>query len=256
MIPTIIPIRIEILWLSITGLSHPATDFVKAYAKSRWTGIRETTSSIVALNKDGSEIWMAIDGFKTTVVSTRNATTQLQAVENKLCYNIDWKPDVDLLSKEQAQIYCEQGSQAMEEPAQFYKEMDFLLMIFITRAIDPILSREPESLKPHVRKYLDWMVQQRELFDISLPPFSSSNWNGHKTTDAVYITELCNRIESSCAQGKFFVTVGRNLLAILSGELDPLDLLFRGDLVKGHYAEVVRITPLISFPFTSSQQGL
>jgi acyl transferase domain-containing protein len=239
LMPTVIPIHIEKLWLSSTGLSHPATEFVKAFAKTKWTGIRETASSIVALDKDAGEILVTVEGLKATVVSSREATTQLQVVENKLCYYVDWKPDVDLLTKEQAQMYCEQAFQATEEPIQFYEDIDFLLTVFITRAIGPMLSREPRSLQPHVRKYLDWMVRQKELLDEGLSPFSLSDWK-HRMNDTAYINELCDQINSTCAQGKFFVTIGRNLLAILSGELDALNLLFQGDLVKGHYFEVVR----------------
>jgi phospholipid N-methyltransferase len=237
--PTVIPIHIEKLWLSSIGLSHPETDFVKVFAKTKWTGIREITSSIVTLDKDGSEILMTIEGARATVVSTREAATQLQVVENKLCYNVDWKPDVDLLTKEQTHMYCEQAFQATEEPVQFYEGVDFLLMVFITRAIGPMLGREPEGLEPHVQKYLDWMVHQKELLDGGLSPISPSDWK-HRMNDTAYINELCDRIEGTCAQGKFFVTVGRNLLAILSGELDTLNLLFQGDLVKDYYFEVVR----------------
>jgi len=239
LMPTVIPIHIEKLWLSSTGLSHPATDFVKVFAKTKWTGIRETTSSIVTLDKDASEILMTIEGVRTTVVSSHEAATQLQVVENKLCYNVDWKPDVDLLTKKQTQMYCEQAFQATEEPVQFFEDIDFLLTVFITRAIGPMLGREHERLEPHVRKYLDWMVRQKGLLDGGMSPFSPLEWK-HRMNDTAYINELCDRIEGSCAQGKFFVTVGRNLLAILSGELDTLNLLFQGDLVKDHYFEVVR----------------
>jgi hypothetical protein len=251
LMPTIVPTHIEKLWLSSTGLSHPATDFVKVFSKTRLTGIRETTSSIVALDKDASEVLMTIEGAKTTVVSSREAVTQLQVVENKLCYNVDWKPDVDLLTKEQAQMYCEQAFQATEKPVQFYEDVDFLLAVFITKAIGPMLGREPEGLEPHVRKYLDWMVHQKELLDEGLSPFSSLDWK-HRMNDTGYINELCDRIEGTCAQGKFYVTIGRNLLAILSGEVDALNLLFQGDLVKDHYFEVVRTKFRILMLFCSS----
>jgi hypothetical protein len=102
-----------------------------------------------------------------------------------------------------------------------------------------MLEREPKSLEPHVRKYLDWMIHQKELLDGSLSSPSSLDWKD-RMNDTTYINELCDRVESTCAQGKFFVTVGRNVLAILSGKLDPLNLLFQGDLVKNHYFEVVR----------------
>jgi SAM-dependent methyltransferase len=251
LMPTIVPTHIEKLWLSSTGLSHPATDFVKVFAKTKLTGIRETTSSIVTLDEDAREVLMTIEGAKTAVVSSHETSNQLQVVENKLCYNVEWKPDVDLLTKEQTQMYCEQAFQAAEKPIQFYEDVDFLLTVFITRAIGPMLGRDPEGLEPHVRKYLDWMVHQKELLNGNLSPFSPSDWK-HRMNDTVYINELCDRIEGTCAQGKFYVTVGRNLLAILSGELDPLNLLFQGDLVKDHYFEVVCTKSRIFMRFVPS----
>ena len=47
-------------------------------------------------------------------------------------------------------------------------------------------------------------------------------------------------MENTNCQGKLYVTVGRNINRILRGEIDPLDLLFRTDLLKDAYQEINR----------------
>lgn len=49
-------------------------------------------------------------------------------------------------------------------------------------------------------------------------------------------------MENTKCQGKLYVTVGRNINGSLRGEVDPLDLFSKTDILKEAYQEINRQT--------------
>ena len=93
--------------LTFEGLSHPDANLIKVYASIQWTGLRETESKIVALDKTGSEVLVEIEGAKTTAVASAESATKTELVMTNLCHDLDCKPDMDLLSNDQVQALCD-----------------------------------------------------------------------------------------------------------------------------------------------------
>jgi hypothetical protein len=229
--------------MSSKGLSHPEADTVRVYANTNWTGIREAESNITALDATAQEILVEIEGAKTTVVASADSTEDLEQVVMDKCHNVEWKPDLDLLSVDTVQTLCDAAAPSDEaEPIEFYTEVDFLLTAFIQRTLKVVKGELSLSLelKHHTKMYLDWMEHQMQLLHDGASPFSSTEWRD-RLEDSNYVAQLTQRITSTNKQGIFFTTVGTNLQKLLTGEMDALSVLFQGDLVKDHYYEVVSI---------------
>ena len=232
-IPATVPTRVTNLWLSASGLAFPETTSLQASSNHLSTGYRQTESSIFAVDKAG-QLVASMSVLETTNVDQRDAGSDTQSAQRQLCYNMDWKPDIDLLPTKQAQAYWEVGRAQKPEPANFYQDLRFFLFSAIAKILPDL---EKTNVHESRRHYVDWMRLQVEKYDSGQLAHASPDWSA-KLHDTAYQNALCQRIETSSSEGKFYVEVVRNLPQILQGEVDPLAVLFQGDLAKKYYLEI------------------
>ena len=109
--------------------------------------------------------------------------------------------------------------------------------MFLRRAFIEIHADSVIELSPHIRRYVAWMKWQVAKFDAGYLPYSRSDWKA-LSEDARYVSDFSSRIECNGAQGRLLVAVGQNLYKIIQVEVDPLELLFRGELAEDYYREV------------------
>jgi len=242
-IKTAIPTHFDKIWISNKGLSHPEEEKLRVFSNFSIFGTREINASIVGLNSSAQEVLIEVDGFRATeVVSSADDADEAfhTTLTSPLCHNIDWRPDIGFLSDVQIRDFVErkQSLRSMSKPTTFYDDIDFYTTACIKRALRCIdLQKEPVlQFKHHINKYILWMRHRMELLEIQDGP----NWKPQLDDDSC-LEERATRISLANKQGKFYTTVGQNLYQLLTGEVDALDLLFRQDLVKDHYYELVSI---------------
>ena len=254
-IPTSIPTRIGKFWISSSGINYPAFDAVNAYARASFTGTRKAESSIFCLDQATGSLLLSMEDVESTTVATRHdsADSLMQEANKakaiKLCYNLAWKPDLDLLQNNNPAAllaYCEKARPPNRTPVEFYNDLGYVLLMFISRTLEALMGREglvnrsasePES---HLHRYIQWMKHQIGRFDAGeLQNLSPKNpkWT-LLTEDREYREALCDRLETTNSQGKLFLKVGRNLPKLLTGELDPLSFMFQDDCIPNYYKEV------------------
>ena len=232
-LPILVPTRVQKMWISKSDLNENSQGSLKVYTKSAYKGYRGSESSIYVMNEMNGQICMKVDGFEATIVSNNDKSTESRFTDEHICYSMDWKADIDLLSSEQILNYCQEPSrtESVPEPVAFYEELDFALLSYISKALQSISGLETENISFEFRKYIFWMSHQVERLG------QSQAWIQF-LQNPEYHNTLIMRIESSCMEGKFYITVGRNLVQILLGELNSLDLFFFNDLVACYYEEM------------------
>lgn len=236
-IPTMVPTRVNRLWLSSSGLSCLHADSVQVYAKINHQGFRTVEASISALDKADGLLRIQIEGLETTVFSSAENLSQPESDAWSLYYNIDWKPDLNILDQKEILDYCWDHHVPTKDPAEFFQDLAFLLFSFIVKTLDNIKSRHLEVPKSYLQNYIAWMQLQLDRFETGELPHSRPEWK-LLIQDIQYYDNLCNRIEKTNKQGELYVMVGRQLTEMISGEVDPLNVLFQGDLVKEFYQNV------------------
>ncbi|PGH23855.1 hypothetical protein AJ80_02103 [Polytolypa hystricis UAMH7299] len=234
-LPTMVPTRVQKLWISHSGLSYPASEKVSAYTTAKWVGSRNIQSTTVIVDEH-SELRTLIDGLEMTAVTATNAENQLQTSVPQLCFDMDWKPDVHLLDRKQLFDYCEGARPTEAEPVSYLKDLEILLVSYITQTLDTLTDQETANLTPHLQKYVEWMKHEADLLSAGTL-HGGLEWREF-LQDSKYLSAVANKVEETSIVGKFFVTVGRNLLAILRGEIDALELLFRDELVAEYYYDL------------------
>ncbi|KAL8910653.1 MAG: hypothetical protein Q9171_004069 [Xanthocarpia ochracea] len=104
-------------------------------------------------------------------------------------------------------------------------------LIFFRRALAQVPSSQIDEKQPHLRKLYEWMTHACELEKDSSILLSSQE-SYPPFTDDVCI-EKASRVCGT--RGELTCLMGQNIPAILCGEVDPLSLLLKGDLLKEYY---------------------
>ncbi|KAL3448148.1 hypothetical protein BJX65DRAFT_317699 [Aspergillus insuetus] len=230
-IPTTVPTRITNLWLSASGLSHPETTDLRVISRQLSKGARQTESAFIVTNEAG-DLRASVATLETTNIDRREPTEPDEAgtrAPQRLCYRMAWKPDIDVLPRAEGEMYF--GTRTSVDPttAEFYEMLASFQRLTIYRTLQQL----DQARIDHSRaEYLSWMKLQLEQSGTD-----QSGWRS-KSEDLEYYDSLAERIGNSSREGRFYVEVARNLLQILHGEVDPLQVLFSGDLVKEYYLEI------------------
>ncbi len=238
-LPTIMPTRISKLWIAGHGVSHPYIGAVKANAQATFSGRRKASGSMFALDETTNELLVSLEMTEVTTLTIRENFTKPPKSKGRLCYSLSWKPDIGLLSDRQLSEYCERTRPDRVSDAEFYEDLGFVLLKFMSDALDAIFAGNSLTPDSHLHKYVGWAKFQVERFhDGVLPNLSnrSSKWT-LLSRDSRYRKKLTEQLEST-NQGKFFVSLGRQLPQILQGLLDPLPYMFQDDSVPNFYREI------------------
>ena len=239
-IPTVMPTRIGKLWITGRGISHPSTNTVKAHARGAFSGRRKATGSMFAMDETTDDVLVLLENTEITTVATREAVTQSQNLKKRLCYRFSWKPDLDLLTHQEVLEYCESTRpNRTTSDVHFYEDLGFLLIKFMSDALDALAEEDLHRTTPHLRRYIEWSRFQVDRFQAgSLPTLSSNHlkWK-NLLEDTEYKEHLISQVEST-KQGSFFVKIGRQLPQILKGQLDPLTFMFQDDSVPQFYRDI------------------
>ena len=192
------------------------------------------------LDQATSNLLLSMEDTEVTSVAARSADSQTQDPTKKLCYNLDWKPDIDMLEHHAALAYCEKSRPPRVSPIEFYEDLGYILVMFISNTLKALARQNFQCSKSHLDRYIQWMNHQMARFDRGdLPNLPNTNpkWT-LLMKDIEHREALCNRLQSTNHQGNLYIRIGRNLLKLLTGELDPLSFMFADDAIPGYYREV------------------
>ncbi|KAM3083977.1 hypothetical protein ACMFMG_001916 [Clarireedia jacksonii] len=231
-IATRIPTRIGRLWVSDKGLNGASTDSVNAHAEIKEKGDLGLVCCISVLGKDNKNLLLRLDDLETTSINS-NSDTMDQSNPKQLCYSLQSRPDVDLLSprilKEDQHMINGFG----KDPADLFYDITCLQATFIAEALSDLYQSGHHPANEHLVKYVSWMQQNQGKLWMN-PRYGIGADIDRLLGDFAHRNAICEKIEND-GRGTLFVEIGRNLSQILRGQLDPATLFSDGDLLKRYY---------------------
>ncbi|GAB1210879.1 hypothetical protein APSETT445_009679 [Aspergillus pseudonomiae] len=226
--------RVQQAWISASGASSSQTSMLKAYTQSEIVGLRGANISVVALD-DAGRPKLRISSIEMTSVSGSWETSISSLQRKQLCYSIEWKPEIQLLSKEQLQIQF--GPQQInEDHYEFWDHLEILLLYFARKVVQKADAVGTSHLASHLQKYVSWLKWQLDRYNSGhvLPIL------GHhpllQDEDPELVQRLCQQVIEMNPEGNLLVTVGSKIEGIIEGTIEPLELLFRDGLAANHYS--------------------
>lgn len=243
MVPTAIPSLRLFVKDGTIGACHSRSNHapgnVGIHAKTKSRGLRNSEISFTAVHSESGQPFLTAT-IEATSASDIQKGPQHQDSDGRRCFYMDWKPDVDLMDAGSVSSYC--SSRAREpllQPNQMLEEKELICRVGLEKLSDAKFSENQMESKPHLGKYLSWMEHKlaqisqekdagcaRELCDL--------------INDESSLIQLYEKVENCDIEGKLVVRIARDLLKIIAGAVDVLELLFQDNLLSDFYEDMHR----------------
>ncbi|KAI0594688.1 polyketide synthase PksD [Biscogniauxia sp. FL1348] len=225
-LPTIIPHMIQDTWISATGWHYPHTRRIRVSAASKMkTLVSGIECSLTLLADDGS----ILSHFKRLEMLPIVGRESANDANMKLFHNVDWKPQLSLLTPSQLQSYCAIDNR-VEDESSWFRDWNKLQQVLRAVAVSKLPQlQETDWSKPpsYMRKYVSWLEQETHgMVDHEV---------GGK--DLAADLEGLRKIRPSWSM---FIEVAENLTPIVRGEVDIEQLPLYPTLAEGFFDEVTQ----------------
>ncbi|KAI1496239.1 lovastatin nonaketide synthase [Biscogniauxia marginata] len=232
-IPTMVPVRADSVWIDCRA-PELQKGRIHVAGICRLSGYRGARADIVATSEGSDHPLVYFEGFETTAISSSGDPDMNEAQPSTLCTRLVWKPDIDTMSSKQMLVHCTQMSSHLNNAAQSYHALVVAIMSYVDEAISYLQQNPPLLLEPHMEAYIAWMkCQHQRLHNGELPITDTAV--KEVLNDFKSRTRLISKVEDSGVEGLLTIRVGRNLVDILRGEIDPLDLMSNNGLIEQYY---------------------
>ena len=237
--PPMVPTKIRDLWISTTVRASADHPNATVFASVDHQGLRSTELSLAATDTDsGNPIITGTLQTSFLSSSSEDSGPQGRFESPRLCYKIEWKPEVDFLSGPAFRSITSGSEYRMLDAGAGLEAIERLCAILCNRIRD--FSGNPEVLaaKPHLVKYLQWAEHSASLYaartDID---------HGYNQAE---IDRMISDVEGTGLVGRLMARVARALPDILNGTVDALELLFQDSLIQEFYANANNAAELFS----------
>lgn len=224
-----VPVRVENAWFASSGWQHPETNYVRwlATSNSPLNGQvgRGEQGRLHALSDNG-KVLCTIQKAVTAAV-----TTGAQEKETRLLYGVEWKPQLSLLEPKQLAAACRADSYTRDETVVLanHAKMCSALDLAAARTLKSVdHSKVPEGLVKHV----EWM---RHHVSHNMTP--AARQEAEILSDSEVEARL-SEVDTVLPAWKLYTECARKLPEMLSGELDPLQVVFGSDLANIFYEDL------------------
>jgi hypothetical protein len=243
-IATMVPTKVRSVWISSSGLSitdDPALDHntIKAAARFSTSESAGSETDVCVLNHTGTSLLVQVTGLQFTKIAS--AVVDLASSGSRaseLCRHIQWKPYLSLMGKDQVLDNCNNARTLETDKTEAFQGLDCLVYLSVAKTLQQIdAGKLVLSGSSTIQKYIDWMRLQMSLYDSGDLPNSQSSWKRLLIeTDSLDL--YCQAVEGASSRGKLFALVARNLNQFVTGNLDPLTVLFADDIMTQYYREI------------------
>lgn len=274
-VPTSVPTALQELWISHDLLNSGPSSSISVYARQGLVGIRDEEYSMVAVDSESGEPRIIVDKYRGTHISSSRdgdgAATVLadkSAGPRRICFEIDWKPDIDLLQPAELAEYCMHRELQKNSP-EHRRNVDvaeiFCLYHMHQALKEYVDDATPPPHLPHLRRYVNWMAH-----NLSLPSrkallatedavrfFNDPAFREATIQEAAAHGEAEEKSKNQTTGYDLYATVACHLPQILRGEVDPLTLLFdsetelvarfyQADFLDANYAQMATYLDLLA----------
>ncbi|TVY83944.1 Reducing polyketide synthase [Lachnellula suecica] len=235
-----VPTFIEEIVVSAKVKNEAGHEF-SVYASSEKKDVRQHRTSMVVFNQDQEhgplQPMIEITGLVCTALALDNQTAENEATKN-LCFQMDWRPDVDFLSMGQVQTLCAhlKAPEGEEPKIEALEQAGFYLM---ERALKLISLDEVQSFHEYHKKLWTCMnvfCTAAKKGTLGIP---TSSW---VEADEMQRADVISRVSASGAEGSILCHVGESLPSILRKEVEPLAVMVEENRLDNYYAQNSRMS--------------
>ena len=239
-----VPTFIKSVWLSADISSTPGHIF-KCYGKSTLLAYDKYQSEVTVWDGITGSPRISINGVRATPLESLDSNSK---AIRKLCHNIEWNADVELLTPKAFTHIKLTSDEANAEYRKWINRFQLATLLQVTDALEELKDFDESLLDGHFKKYFNWMKQLKEwLHNNQISGMEYSDWLKYDQSQELK-AELFRQVDEHNADGALMIRMGSNISKVLKKEVDPLHLMFgQDDLLDQVYAQVVKLGDLPAY---------
>lgn len=248
-----VPTLIRNMWVSggllnsspMTSYSSKVEQKVLLQTKADRTGFRSMSFSFSATKVSSQEPSVYGEVYCTSVADA-SLNTSKEVGNELISFKIASRPEIDFMKKSEIEKYCQRDIPNLP----FCMEAsDQALLVCLLACIKIQRSVMPDQLqgdKAYLRKFLTWIDHRVDTLrtmislNIDLENVLSGDMNGLSKL----LEKECQQLEGKGATAKLIARSASNMLGILTGELDLLEVFFHDELMDEYYRQDIESTSL------------
>lgn len=237
---TMVPTRVGRVWISSSAEKTSSPASLRVHARARLLSKRNAQCCISALDDLSQALRIQIEDLETTAVSGYSSSLSEHEEVKKICYHMSWRPDLDTMSPQDIQKFCESYGQDEIEPIQCFNDLELLTLCFSAQALKssdiPVknIKERPSSLD----RYSSWLQAKLDQY-LAASPAEDRQQRKDLLEDKAYLRALCADIDIN-KRGQLHVRVGKELHNMLVEDTAPLELILgKRDLLADFYTEMI-----------------
>lgn len=249
-----VPVAIREVWVSADIEARPDAELI-VHSAAGLVGHKKVEADITAWSPRteagaAKPISLVLRGLEAVPLQENTAAANAASEAREICYNIDWKPDIDILEATGEVEPClREVLKPLETPdldknsAKQLKDVQLACTILIYEAVKELEQRPLANeavLSEHFQKYLGWLRLQVELFEQDKLFQQDASWKAIMSDPDARKSFLSEYEASGHAEALTVCRIGRDIVPILRGEVDALHLLFgMDDLLERFYRTAI-----------------
>ncbi|KAF5690649.1 polyketide synthase [Fusarium denticulatum] len=219
-----VPTRLENAWFSSKAWTTSSVQWMSEATPTNH-GYGEQ-GKVTAIGEDG-EVLCCIERAVTSAVS--GGITQK---EKKLVYSIEWKPQFSMLDPNQLSRLCTTNAVLKDDSAVLKNHSKLCHTLELVAA--RVLKRTDKSQVPAgLQRHVEWMEHH-------VSKLSADHQDEAKKISDGELESRLAEVDSVLPAWRLYTTCARKLPEILSGELDPLQVVFESDQADIFYSDLFR----------------
>ncbi|KAI1288881.1 lovastatin nonaketide synthase [Xylaria venustula] len=238
-LPTMVPVRVKSMWIGFQDYENHLDD-IEVIARCKFSGYRGGSADVLAFDQENQSIpLISIEGLETAFVDSDYSDSKPSGKTRRLCMKFLWKPDLDMMDKGQILRHCTQDRPP--QPPNYveaYRSHVLLLLCYIDKALKYVEEHQDAKYEWQFEYYIQWMQHQQHRLHSGNSPVSQELVQKY-LSDRDELDRLEQDTESSDIDGFFFVQIGRRLIQVLRGDVDPLEIIFKDGLADQYYEKML-----------------
>lgn len=179
---------------------------------------------------------LLMDGLLYQSLDGAHAHAHAQSDRASLCSTVTWAPDPSFASSMRAAAESMKHTMASSEKEAMV-DLQHAVLHYVNDAVRALTDQDVAMLAWHHKKHHRWMLQllQRAAQD-ELGP-ESSKWLQISADDKA---ALLDRVAAANVNGEMVSRLGRRAVALMKGEVAPLELMVQGELLYRYYVGALK----------------
>ncbi|EMD62135.1 hypothetical protein GGP41_002398 [Bipolaris sorokiniana] len=234
-----VPTFIKDVWLSAELSPLPGHKY-KVHGRTERVAFEKYDNDVLVWDEATGDTRISVTGIRATPLDSAD---QRAATSRELCHEVKWPVYLETIS--QADLIPEErpvGSDSLT--AEWVHRLQLATLCLVHDALDEY-RKAPKTLQGHLQNYFNWLEQlEHWTKEDKISSVPRSDFEAIRHNDAAK-TNIYTQIQAYKAEGRLAYRMGSNIVSVLRGETDPLQLMFgQDDILDQVYADLVRLGDL------------